>query len=155
MVEELDESGEFLASMKRSVAELQERIRNRPEEYVRQWTDKTCDNSSKHINCYEVPLFLLVNFLQKSCDDDDNTEKKAQIDLNCPLPAKFEEIIIDIVSRSPLQKILEHDANENSIRYRSTVPQSVRHELGMYSYSLSDGIADYYEDRPVPYGKNT
>lgn len=146
MVEKFDESEEFLVSMKNSVAELQERIRDRPEEYVRQWTNKTCDNSSKHINCYEIPLFLLVNFLQKSCDDNDNTGKKSQIDLSCSLPARYAEIIIDIVSRSPLQKILEHDRNENSIRYRSTVPQSVRYELGMHLYSHSDGIADYYEN---------
>jgi hypothetical protein len=98
------------------------------EKTAKQWTTCECDD-------YQLPLGTIIGFL---------------VDATFPLYQEEirlgekpgHKVIVDLVRNSSLRAILVFDEPKKSVRYRDTVPSTVKEAIATFLASRINGIAN-------------
>ena len=101
------------------VALLRDHLYKDPKEYVAKWSSQQLE-----IEVSDVPLIVLVSLLAN--------HESAQNPSYTIRPTAISAAVRDIVQRSGLKDVLEHDAKSNSIRFRSDVAAELRDRISEY-----------------------
>jgi len=106
------------------------------EKYVDLWTKRACTDPST------VVIWLNALLTHPTIEVMDLDAPLRVLNLNKAPYSSCPEVLIDIVTQSPLNKILKYSASDHNLTHRTDLDRDLHHRVVLYARSLQHGHAD-------------